>query len=111
MKEAPKARPDKEKILDEVWDDDRVKSFLHTSTPTQSGQTFPGDPDFFVLLRAYRAMRAHDFERFLVFFREQGGDIEARNGDGQTMYDYLATHKKATPYRQALSDARVASTA
>lgn len=105
MKEPPKARPDKQKIIDEVWDDDRIKSFLQTSTPTQSGKPFPGDPDFYVLLRAYRAMRIHDFEKFLEFFVDGGGNVQARNGQGQTMYDVIATHKKAEPYQVALRQA------
>ena len=102
MKEPPKARPDKQKIVDEVWDDDRIKSFLHTSTPTQSGKPFPGDHDFYVLLRAYRSMRVHDFERFLDLFQDGGGEVEARNGDGQTICDFISTHEKAGPYREAL---------
>ena len=60
-------RPDKKKIVDEVWDDLRVKSFLRKSPPE-----LPGDPDFHVLLFAYQSMRAPDFGRFLQFFQDEG---------------------------------------
>ena len=103
MKTRTKARPDKQKIVDEVWDDDRVRSFLNTSVPRQSGEPLPGDRDYYILLRAYQAMRIHDFERFLSFFVAEGGDLHCENGKGQTISEYLKTHRKATPFLEAIS--------
>ena len=98
-----KARKDKEKVLGEVWDDARVKSFLHKTAPQQSGATLPGDADFFVLRHAYQAMRAEDFGRFLDYFTGEGRDVRARNGDGQTLAQYIAPHAKAGPFIELLN--------
>ena len=98
-----KARKDKEKVLDEVWDDARIKSFLHKAAPMQSGTHLPGDADFFVLRNAYQAMRAEDFGRFLDFFTVGGGDVRARNGDGQTLAEFIAPHAKAGAFIELLN--------
>lgn len=84
---------DKQKVVEEVWDDARVRSFLGKMPPE-----LPGDPDFHVLLFAYRSMRADDFERFLRFFTDQGRDVCARNGDGVVLAEYIAPHSGAQPY-------------
>ena len=98
-----KARKDKAKVLDEVWDDARIMSFLHKAAPRQSGVTLPGDADFFVLRHAYQAMRAEDFGRFLDYFTGEGGDVQARNGAGQTLAQYIAPHAKAGPFIELLN--------
>ena len=98
-----KARKDKAKVLDEVWDDARIKSFLNKAAPVQSGAALPGDADFFVLRNAYQAMRAEDFGRFLDFFAGEGGDVQARNGDGQTLAEFIAPHAKAGAFIELLN--------
>ncbi|MCY4094934.1 MAG: PA4642 family protein [Gammaproteobacteria bacterium] len=105
MKTAPKARPDKQKVIDEVWTDGRVKEFLNTITPSQAGEEFSGDHDFYVLLRAYHAMRLEDFEKFLEYFREEGGDLQATNGRDQTVRTFISTHRKAGPFIAAIDAA------
>lgn len=102
MKAAPKARPDKEKVIDEVWTDARIKEFLLSSTPSQAGQAFAGEHDFFVLLKAYQAMRVEDFRKFLDYFREAGGNFQATNGRQQTLKMFIETHRKAAPFIAAL---------
>lgn len=109
MKAAPKARPDKEKVIDEVWTDTRIKEFLHSSTPSQAGQPFLGDHDFYVLLKAYQAMRVEDFTKFLVYFKESGGDFDAINGREQTLKTFISTHRKAGPFIAALDAVSTAS--
>ncbi len=84
-------RPDKPKIVDEVWDDDRVKSFLHADADVPC-------VDFYVLLKAYQGMRAHDFERFTEFFVEAGRDLDARNEQGQTLVTVITRHRHARPF-------------
>ncbi len=95
---------DKEKVVDEVWDDARVSSFLHRTPPD-----LPGDPDFHVLLFAYRSMRAGDFARFLDFYVDAGRDVTARNGDGESMAHYLSRHAMAGPYINLLEAAAARS--
>ncbi len=95
---------DKQKVLDEVWDDDRVASFLRKVPPD-----LPGDPDFHVLLFAYRSMRAGDFARFLDFYVDAGRDVTAKNGDGVSMAHYLSRHARADPYIDLLEAAAALS--
>ena len=96
-------KKDKQKILDEVWDDDRVKSFLGKAVPTQSAAPLPGEHDFYVLRHAYQAMRPGDFERFLRLYTEQGRDVYARDGKGRTLADVIASHANAKPFIELLN--------
>ncbi|MYD43786.1 MAG: hypothetical protein F4W90_07835 [Gammaproteobacteria bacterium] len=105
MKSPAKARKDKEKVIDEVWTDERIKEFLGTITPSQAGTKFPGDHDFYVLLRAYQAMRLEDFEKFLGYFKDDGGNLEARNGRDQTLKSFIRSHRKSQPFIDALDSA------
>ena len=92
-------RKDKEKVLDEVWTEDHVRSFLDM-------RPFDGtNEDFYMLLKAYQSMRASDFELFLSFFTAQNRDVNARDKDGRTVLDIVATHRHGTPYAQALKEA------
>lgn len=89
--------PDKPKVIGEEWSDERVKSFLFI-TPYDTTLT----PDYQVLIKAYQAMRAGDFERFLVFFTEAGRDLNALNENGQTILDHIAEHRRSKDYISAL---------
>ena len=60
-------RKDKEKVLDEVWTEDHVKSFLNVRSHDGT------EEDFHMLLKAYQSMRASDFELFVGFFCDEGG--------------------------------------
>lgn len=92
--------PEKPKVIGEEWSDERVKSFLFLS---------PYDarinPDFHVLITAYRAMRAEDFDRFLRFFCEAGRDLNALDEHGQTILDHVSAHRRSVDYARALSAA------
>jgi hypothetical protein len=55
-------KKDKQKILGEVFDDERVKSFLSHLPPEDV------DPDFHLLEKAYRSMNIDNFVTFLDFF-------------------------------------------
>ena len=103
MRSPAKVRPDKQKVIDEVWTEARIREFLHTITPSQAGEPFAGDHDFFVLLRAYQAMRLEDFTKFLAFFEADGGDLAAVNAQGQTLAQFIGTHRKAKPFIEAMS--------
>ena len=92
-------RKDKSKVIDEQWDDARVKSFL-------AARAHDGTPDdFHILLRAYQGMRAEDFARFLTFFAAEGRDLDARNGAGETVLDIVEGHRLGAPYAEALRNA------
>ncbi|TVS16846.1 MAG: hypothetical protein EA417_09365 [Gammaproteobacteria bacterium] len=90
-------RPDKQQIIDEVWDDARVESFLHRSCHDPDI-----DPDFFVLWQAYQAMREADFRRFLRLYVAASRNLDAVNERGETLAAMIATHRHAGPFIEAL---------
>jgi hypothetical protein len=92
-------KKDKAKVIDEVWTEDRVRSFLDLEPP-------PGvDGDYHRLRRAYQSMRADDFRLFLRFFTEAGHDLDARGPEGETVLAQIADHRYAGPFVAALRDA------
>ena len=90
-------RADKAKVVDEVWDDARIESFLAKeplgSTPADHSK----------LLYAYRSMRVEDFARFIERFKAAGGDVEATNEHGETLQDIITNHSKSAPFREVLA--------
>ena len=100
-------RPDKVKIIDEEWTDEHIQSFIHILPPKQSGEDVKGDPDYYVLLRAYQAMRVADFDRFLDFFTESGRDLNAKGPTGENLIAYIQNHRKAKPFIEAMNQHQV----
>ena len=94
-------RPDKKKVTDEVWSDERVRDYL-SRQPYESGD----DPDFVLMLYAYRAMRVEDFARFVAFFVAEGHRLDAKNEDGETFVDYVASHRHAKEFIAVIERAR-----
>jgi len=86
------AGPSQPSVTDEVWDDDRVKSFLEFEP---SGDE---SADFHVLLKAYRGMRPGDFERFLGFFMAAGRDLDARDRQGRTLWEIIKNHRQGAEF-------------
>ena len=92
-------RKDKEKVLDEVWTEDHVRSFLDVRSHDGS------DDDFHMLLKAYQSMRASDFELFVQFFREQDRNVNAAGLDGRSVLDIISTHRHGAEYADILKTA------
>jgi len=92
-------RPDKQKVIDEVWDGARVESFLHKPPMGEE------PADYSVLLNAYRAMRPGDFERFMGMYAAAGRDPAARSRSGETLRDTIAGHRHAAPFLAILDRA------
>lgn len=89
-------KKDKEKVLDEVWTEDRVRAFLDVEPKTGE------NPDFHRLLKAYQSMRADDFALFLDMFLDTKGDINAVDGEGRTVLSYVNEHRKSGEFAEAL---------
>ena len=86
------AGPSQPQVTDEVWDDDRVRSFLMLETfGTES-------PDFQVLLAAYRGMRPDDFSRFLSFYIDAGRDLDAQDKKGRTLWQIISKHRRGVDF-------------
>ncbi|HKK56586.1 PA4642 family protein [Marinobacter sp.] len=97
--------PDKPKVIGEEWSDERVKSFLAIEPYDQAI-----DADYNALLKAYQAMRAEDFERFVRFFSESGRDLNAVDEQGETILDLIARHRRSTAYADILQAAGARTT-
>ncbi len=92
-------RKDKQKVLGENFDDERIKSFLEI---LPAGET---NADFHVLEKAYRGMNAENFASFVRFFIESGRNINAPNPEGNTFLAVISTHLHAKAYVDALKNA------
>jgi hypothetical protein len=90
---------DKPKVVDEVWDDARVRQFLRVEPPNGV------DRDFHRLLMAYRGMRPDDFGRFLAFFVADGGALDARDPSGRRLHEVIAPHRHGGPFLERLEAA------
>lgn len=89
-------KKDKEKVIDPVWSEARIREFLDLQPP--AGE----NADHHKLLKAYQSMRTEDFDDFVRFFAEAGGDLDACNANGQTVADILKTHRYSGPYLESL---------
>ncbi|PCK09506.1 MAG: hypothetical protein COA42_03780 [Alteromonadaceae bacterium] len=92
-------KKDKQKVLGETFTDERVKGFLDV---VHVGDT---DPDFTALERAYRGMKADNFETFVKFFVEQGKNLNCTNAEGQSFVELISAHRLCGPYVAALKAA------
>lgn len=89
---APAHKKDKEKVLDEVWTVERIRSFLDI-LPAEGV-----DADFHRLLKAYQQMRAEDFEQFIQFFTDAKLNINAKDPDGNTAIAIIGEHGHGADY-------------
>ena len=92
-------RKDKEKVLDEVWTEDHVKSFLNVRSYDGTAE------DFHMLLKAYQSMRASDFELFVSHFCSDKRDINSTGKDGRTVLEIVSTHRHGVEYAEILTKA------
>lgn len=90
-------KKDKQKVLGEVFDDERVKGFLEGAAPEGVSR------DFFLLERAYRGMNIENFRTFVDFFVESGHDLKATNQNGKTLADLISTHRNSDEYLSAIN--------
>lgn len=92
-------KKDKQKVLDEVWTEEHIKSFLNL-------QPVEGlDNDFHTLLTAYQSMRAHDFELFIGFFCGKNRNLKTTNTDGETVLDIVKQHRNGREHADILTAA------
>lgn len=89
-------KKDKQKVLGEVFDDQRIKGFLNVE------QRNGVDIDYDTLEKAYRGMKAENFHTFVKFFVEEGRNVNAQNADGQTLLQVISRHRHAGDYIDAL---------
>ena len=93
-------RKDKQKVVDEVWTPERIRSFLDLLPPAGM------DADFHRLQRAYQSMRAEDFAEFVAMFVAAGGRLDARGPQQQTLLEELEQHRHGAAFAEILRAAR-----
>ena len=81
-------KKDKQKVLGERFDDERIKSFLALTVDGEHG-------DFLLLEKAYRGMVAENFASFVQFFVDSGHDINTKNEHGLSFLAVLQQHRHA----------------
>ncbi|GAB3094109.1 hypothetical protein G8770_02035 [Aestuariicella hydrocarbonica] len=92
-------KKDKQKVLGEVFDDARIKTFLDIQPYGDM------NADFHMLEKAYRGMNVENFETFVKFFQEDGRDINATNEAGQTLFQIVSAHRLGDEYAEVLKKA------
>lgn len=92
-------KKDKKKVLGEVFDEARIKSFLDVEG---NGEI---DVDYLTLERAYRGMKIENFETFVTFFVDDGRNISAKNPHGKTLRQVVSDHRLSNGYIKALEAA------
>lgn len=92
-------RKDKQKVIGEPMTDEQIAAFL-------SARPYAGESvEQHVLTRAYRGLRAHDFERFLEMFKAEGFDLDAPDAQGNSFLQNIREHAQAEDYVAALERA------
>lgn len=86
-------------VTDEWWSDERVRSFLDMQPV--AGE----DPDYHVLLKAYRGMVPEAFTRFIDFFVADGRNLNAPGPGGKTLLKLISEHRQGTEYAEILKKA------
>ena len=92
-------KKDKPRVVDEVWDEARVRSFLDCRPPAGV------DADWHCLVRAYQSMRVEDFGMFLGFFVAAGRELDAIDVHGDTLLDRVVRHRNSGAFARALISA------
>ena len=90
-------KKDKEKVLDEVWTEERVRSFLELTAPVGV------DPDYHILYNAYKNMRIENFEQFLELYQQTGKSFAVSDQNGISLLALIQQHKKSSAYAEALA--------
>lgn len=89
-------KKDKAKVLGEVFDEERIRTFLDFEPPEGTNR------DYHLLERAYRGMIAENFVTFLDMFIAAGHDLNATNSAGDTFLTVIRSHRHAEEYIDAL---------
>jgi len=89
-------KKDKQKVLDEVFTEAMLQSFLMKPVPSQDSD------DFRRLLFAYRGMPVEAFEAFLMLFEAAGHNLNAKDHQNRTFLEYIERFKSHAPYAEVL---------
>src|SRR5690554_6379698 len=83
------------------WTDEMIERFFESLR----GAGERNEKDFDVAVYAYHFMLPDTYARFLTLFKQKGADINAKNSNGQTILQYIATHGRSADYVNTLQSA------
>ena len=83
---------DKEKVIDEVWTEARIREFLDIKPAAGI------DADFHRLQKAYHSMRADNFADFVTMFVADGHNINACDPWRRTVLSYALEHRNSAEF-------------
>ena len=92
-------KKDKQKVLGETFDRERIATFLDQQSPDNINN------DYYVLERAYRGMNADNFATFIELFCAAGRNLEASNEQGVRFIDVVKSHRLSTDYLKPIEAA------
>jgi hypothetical protein len=92
-------KKDKQKVLGEFFDDERIKTFLELEAPAGV------EADFHLLEKAYRGMGAENFATFVKFFVEAGRNLDTVGPEGKNILQICREHRHSAEYVAALEAA------
>ncbi len=93
-------RKDKKQLIGDEIGDGQIKLFLEFEPVDATS------PSLHKLIKAYRGLRVDDFERFLVFFREAGLDLDGKDEHGLTFIELIKDQRNASEYIELIEKAR-----
>jgi hypothetical protein len=85
-------RKDKKQVIGDEIGDEQIKLFLDFEPVDATS------PSLHKLIKAYRGLRIDDFERFLVFFKEAGLDLDGKDEHGLTFVEVIKDQRNAAEY-------------
>lgn len=95
-------KKDKEKVFGGEWSEDMLREFL-------SAESYDGsDADYIAAIRAYRHMVPQVFAEYVELFKSEGHDVNAKNAQGVSLLQTIASHTQGAAYAEALQAAGAA---
>lgn len=93
-------KKDKQKVIGETLDEAKVKAFLDYE-PYENDE----NADFHILIKAYRGLPAHEFERFLAYYKDSGRELNPVNAKGEHFVDVISQNESQQEYVDILKSA------
>ncbi|WHS59411.1 PA4642 family protein [Pseudomonas sp. G2-4] len=93
-------RKDKKQVIGDEIGDEQIKLFLNFEPIDATS------PSLHKLIKAYRGLRTHDFERFLTFFVEAGYDLNGKDEQGNDFVAQVRDQRNAEEYIELIEKAR-----
>ena len=93
-------RNDKKQVIGDEIGDAQIKLFLDFEPVDATS------PSLHKLIKAYRGLRIDDFERFLVFFKEAGYELEGKDAQGNDFVALIKDQRNAEEYIALIEKAR-----